>query len=584
MSAPLWLRRLRALVRRPRRIDGFVDGCVAGEIRGWALEPGAPGRRVHVVALCEGQVVAEALADLSRMDLIQEGRGDGRHGFRLKLPPGLLDGAVRTVRVEAVAGGARERLLRSDIEIRPPEPPAHQPSPEPGSPGAAPGRAAVAGQGRAALVIWSEGEEAAARTEASWARQDWPDRDVIRLAAGEPDETRLRERLQSAHTVLFARAGDELDPAAARLLVQARPLADVVTWRGRPEARALGVLLGETLGGALAARGHVLGAYDGRWTDALRSPGLRRLELWLASRTELRWAHLGAPITVREGGGGPAGPLRREDAEGLDGLVWREGEGGRTARLVPARFAERITLAVWPAADAAAQTSLLSLLEQAPPGVEIELLSSAEGLAPLRALVAAAAAQVTIRAVDAPQSGGAGLWLRALGDAASGEVVLLARSGVRWEPKPHGLEELAAWCLSPRVGAATVALHGEGATPLSGLGLSRTGEGWRVGSAHDPACEGQARPVLATPAAFTALSRARLTAVGGADDLRFPGAAADLDLGLRLRRAGWCSVLLGDLSASWSGGAVLAEGSDLAPFDPAELAAAAAAFPAGEPA
>jgi hypothetical protein len=575
LSAPLWLRRLRALLRRPRRIEGFVDGCVAGEIRGWALAPAEPGRRVHVVALCDGQVVAEALADLARADLLQDGRGDGRHGFRLKLPPALLDGAPRMIRVEGVASGPGERLLRGDIEVRPPEPPPPEPARAASEP--AESRARVLAEGRAGLVIWGDGDDAATRTEASWARQDWPDRDLLRLSADEADEARARSFFRGAHTVAFARAGDELDPAAARLLVQARPLADVVAWRGRPEARALGVLLGESLDGAFAARGHALGAWPGRWTDALRAPGLRTLELWLASRAELRWAHLAGPIST-PGAAAEHSTIRRQDAEGLQGLAWREPAQGRPARLVPSGMAGRITLAAWPAGGPEAQASLESLAARAPAETEIELLAAPGDIDPLQARLGGRAG-LSIRAADAPVRGGAGAWLRALGEAASGEVVILVRAGVLMGDAPHGLEELAAWCLHPLAAAATVALDAA-EERVAGLGLAFGPQGWRAGAA--PAGDRKARPVLAAPAAFLAVSRARLAAVGGIDDARFPDRAADLDLGLRLRRAGWSSLALGDLAAAWSGRAATAQGADLAPFDPAELAAAAAAFPAGE--
>ena len=572
MSAPAGLRRLRALLRPPRRIEGFVDGCVAGEIRGWALAPGEPGRRVHVLALCEGQVVAEALADLSRADLLRDGRGDGRHGFRLRLPAALLDGTPRTVRVEAVAAGARERLLRSEVEVRAPE--AVQEPIRP-APGPAEGRARALGQGRAALVIWGEDEAAAARTKASWDRQDWPDRASLRLAGPDADEAQLRTLFQEAHTLLFARAGDALDPAAARLLVQARPLGDVVVWGGRPEARALGVLLGESLGGALAVRGHALGGYPGQWSEALRSPGQRRLELWLASRPELRWASLAAPISAR-GDAFASPPLRREDVEGLAGLAWRDAEGGRAGRLVPDAPAGRITLAAWPAGAAAAQASLASLLAQAPADAGIELLAAPQDLQSLRGLVDGR--DISIRPVDTPERAGAGAWLRALGEAATGEAIVMARADVRLATTAaRAIEELAAWCLAPLTGAASVRLQTP-AGDLGGLGLARGPEGWRTGPAQG---EG-ARPVLAAPAAFLAVSRARLAAVGGVDELRFPDRAADLDLGLRLRRAGWSSLVLGDLVATCGEAAALAEGPDLAALDPAELAAAALAFPAGD--
>lgn len=92
-------------------VDGFVDRVLAGEVIGWAFDPGKPHRRVHVVARCEGRIVAETLADLPRKDLAQDGKGDGKHGFNLRLPAAFLDGAPRKVRIEVGSGPGR-RLLR----------------------------------------------------------------------------------------------------------------------------------------------------------------------------------------------------------------------------------------------------------------------------------------------------------------------------------------------------------------------------------------------------------------------------------------------------------------------------------------
>jgi hypothetical protein len=91
--------------------------------------------------------------------------------------------------------------------------------------------------------------------------------------------------------------------------------------------------------------------------------------------------------------------------------------------------------------------------------------------------------------------------------------------------------------------------------------------------------------VLGAPAAFLAVGRDKLAGIGGFDGERL-GEAAALGLGLRLRRAGASSVLIGDLKAAWAGpGRPAGEsgGAALAAFDAAELAAAACAFPAPEP-
>jgi hypothetical protein len=549
------LRRLRALLRPLTpgggRIEGFVDGCVAGEIRGWALDRHQPGRRVHVLAIIDGRVVAEALADISRADLVQDGRGDGRHAFRLRLPAALLDGETRRVQVRAVAGGAPVRLLRGEIEIGSPD--GAEILARNARGGAAPAGAPEDERPAPAVVLalWpGEGEAAA-----GWSSE------VVRLGAGELDAARLA----AAHTVIFARSGDRLDPAAADLLSHGRPLADVVTWDGagatsrRPESRAVGVLLGETLDGAFALRGQVFTLAGAPLLEALAAGDRRRVELVLAGRRELRWAHLPGPLTV-----GPAAPPAAFPRA--------------PAPITP----ERIALAVWPAWSPDAAGSLRALIARARPDTQLEALVEASGAEEARALIRTLGREVAVRAVDALAAATAGAWLAALTAAASAEAVVVCQAGVRLCDAPGALEEIAAWASAPGVGAATIEVRGPG-EPLAGLALARSDGGWSAASAFAPELKGASRPVLAAPAAFLAIGRDRLAMLGGPADERLSAGGADLDLGLRLRRIGLASVLLGDLFAEAAAGVRLSgalSGAAMAAFDPAELAAAAAAFPA----
>lgn len=573
-QVPAWGRRLAALTRRFRsaEVEGVVDGCVAGEIRGWALIPTRPGQRVHVAASCEGRIVAQALADVPRQDLLHGGRGDGHHGFRLKLPADVLESGPHMVRVEAMLGARRERLSRGEVLV--PRQDASAASMEPPAPWASVDAIATTptalppAQRTVALAVWGGDEAAAERIQAGWAVQDWPDLAFRRLRPGD-DEGELGAWLGKAHTVMFAMAGDEVDPAAARILAQARPLADVVTWRGRPEARELGVLVGETLQGAFAVRGHVFRSLP---EHATASP--RRLELLLASRPELRWQALGAPISRPAAPLAGWAPIGRAEAQGLEGFRWLAAESGRPSRLAPDRTIGALSIGVWgPGADETVH-ALVALA----PGADIEILAPAASRAALAERLAALGlgARLSVRPIDPPDSGGAGAWLRVLSEAATGDTVLLAHAGTRLQA--GALEELAAWSLSPRAGAVTLALGA-----LAGLRLARREGAWEAVSAHNEACAGQARPVLAAPSALLCVARDRLAAIGGVDDHRFPGAGADLDLALRLRSAGWPCLMLGHLGASVQGEAPPfgATGADLAPFDPAELGAAAAGFDDG---
>jgi cephalosporin hydroxylase/glycosyltransferase involved in cell wall biosynthesis len=56
-------------------IEGWVDGCVQGVVRGWARRLGADGQPVVVEILVEGTVVGEGVARLQRADLDVAGKG-----------------------------------------------------------------------------------------------------------------------------------------------------------------------------------------------------------------------------------------------------------------------------------------------------------------------------------------------------------------------------------------------------------------------------------------------------------------------------------------------------------------------------
>ena len=586
-SPPLLIRRLRAILRRlgpgGGQAEGFVDGHLAGEIRGWAMNPREPGRRVHVVAISDGRVVAEALADQLRTDLVQDGRGDGRHAFRLRLPASLLDGERRLVQVRAMIGGKALRLLRGEVEIEPAAAAQASGSPQgraAGHPGAAIMEAPLA---RLSLALWPS-DDPDARPPSDWGALGMTGGRLVRL--GQPGAAIAD--LATAHTVVFARAGDRLDPRASVLLVRSRPLSDVVTWDGpeeasrRPEARPLGVLLGETLGGAFALRGHVFALMGESFAEALLKGDIRRAELLLAARPELRWVHLPGP--VMEGGARDSGPA---SMEGLEGFRWAEPAGGRPARLVPKASLGLLTIAIWPGWGPGAEASLRSLLAQAPAGVAVEVLAPAGGADRARGAVQAlgddAASGVTVRAVDTPQHGTPGAWLAALAAAASGEVVIICQAGVILGSDAGALEEIVAWASSPMTGAVTVPIRRANAPPLAGLALARAADGWSARSAHIAAEEGRSRPVLAAPAAFLAISRSKLARLGEPAAERLPAGGVDLDLGLRLRRLGLPCVLLGGIEAQAGpppppAGEIA--GAPLAAFDPDELAAAAAAFPA----
>jgi hypothetical protein len=68
----------------------------------WVWCPSRPEDRLLVWAVLDGVEVAAAVADLPRPSLVGAGIGDGRHGFRLKLPEEVDEPC--TLAVETAAG------------------------------------------------------------------------------------------------------------------------------------------------------------------------------------------------------------------------------------------------------------------------------------------------------------------------------------------------------------------------------------------------------------------------------------------------------------------------------------------------
>lgn len=87
----------------PALFEGFADRIRDGALIGWARRAGSL-EPVTVHLHLHGERVASVLADRYRDDLEAAGKGQGRHGFEIRLPDGRLpDGRLDGLRV-AIAG------------------------------------------------------------------------------------------------------------------------------------------------------------------------------------------------------------------------------------------------------------------------------------------------------------------------------------------------------------------------------------------------------------------------------------------------------------------------------------------------
>ncbi|HXC23926.1 MAG TPA: glycosyltransferase family 61 protein, partial [Solirubrobacteraceae bacterium] len=85
---------------------GLLETVRDGRAFGWAYDPGSPWQRIELEVIVDDELVAETVADLSRPSLIEEGIGDGRHGFVVELPSHLCDDGAHAISIRLPSGEA----------------------------------------------------------------------------------------------------------------------------------------------------------------------------------------------------------------------------------------------------------------------------------------------------------------------------------------------------------------------------------------------------------------------------------------------------------------------------------------------
>jgi len=84
-------------------IIGFIDVIEPRKVSGWAWNPQAPGARLDVEVVLDGQVLAIARAERQRGDLAQANVGDGRYGFVAHLDEDLQPEAMARIGARVLA-------------------------------------------------------------------------------------------------------------------------------------------------------------------------------------------------------------------------------------------------------------------------------------------------------------------------------------------------------------------------------------------------------------------------------------------------------------------------------------------------
>jgi molybdenum cofactor biosynthesis enzyme MoaA len=98
-------------------LNGYVDCVEDTMVSGWAWDPGKPNDPVVVEISRNGRSIATIAADGFRQDLLEARFGNGRHAFRIELPPDVLsaEAGVFSARIQ----GSAFELNRSPFRCGP---------------------------------------------------------------------------------------------------------------------------------------------------------------------------------------------------------------------------------------------------------------------------------------------------------------------------------------------------------------------------------------------------------------------------------------------------------------------------------
>ncbi|MGA0556350.1 putative Ig domain-containing protein [Larkinella sp. VNQ87] len=77
--------------------DGYIYGADCGSFRGWAWDRNKPNAVVSVDIFDNGNLIATLPAGDFRLDLLNAGKGNGKHAFQFVLPESLKDGLPHTL-------------------------------------------------------------------------------------------------------------------------------------------------------------------------------------------------------------------------------------------------------------------------------------------------------------------------------------------------------------------------------------------------------------------------------------------------------------------------------------------------------
>lgn len=82
----------------PGSYEGFLDTVSCDRLSGWAWTPSQPAKPLTIELYDGDRLLTTTSADGSRQDLLDAGKGNGRHGFVQATPLEIKDGRPHSMR------------------------------------------------------------------------------------------------------------------------------------------------------------------------------------------------------------------------------------------------------------------------------------------------------------------------------------------------------------------------------------------------------------------------------------------------------------------------------------------------------
>lgn len=99
------IRRVSAPVQVSGNLDGHLYGADCSTFQGWVWDRNKPNTPITVDILDGGTVLATITADEFRQDLIDAGKGNGKHAFRYTIPTELKNGLAHSLSARVTGTG-----------------------------------------------------------------------------------------------------------------------------------------------------------------------------------------------------------------------------------------------------------------------------------------------------------------------------------------------------------------------------------------------------------------------------------------------------------------------------------------------